>query len=188
MGSVTVNEAGKRADDPGAAADLPTSPAQLLARLTALGIAYRFYEHEAVFTVAESLEIERTMPGVHCRNLFVRDKKENMFLVVAANETAIDLKKLAPLIGAGRLSFGSAERLWTYLGVRPGSVCPYALINDRDCRVNVVLDAAMMAGDIVNYHPLLNTMTIGVAPDDLLKFIRACGHEPQIVDLTAAAP
>lgn len=169
-------------------APLPTSPEALLAYLDGLGIGYRLYHHEAVFTVAESLEIERDMPGVHCRNLFLRDKKKVAYLVVAANETAIDLKKLQGLIGSDRLSFGSAERLWEMLGVRPGSVCPYALINDRNKQVNVILDAAMMAGEIVNYHPLVNVMTIGVTPDDLLKFIRSCGHEPRVVDLAAAAP
>ena len=167
---------------------LPTSPDQLLQYLDSLDIRYRLYEHEAVFTVAESLGIERAMDGVHCRNLFLCDKKKKMFLVVAANETAIDLKKLPAVIGSDRLSFGSAERLWTYLGVRPGSVCPYAVINDRDRAVTVILDAAMMRGAIVNYHPLVNTKTIGVKPDDLVKFIRSCGHEPQITDLSPAAP
>jgi Ala-tRNA(Pro) deacylase len=167
---------------------LPTSPAQLLQYLDSLMISYRKYDHPAVFTVAESLEIERDMEGVHCRNLFLCDKKKRMFLVVAANETRIDLKKLPGLIGSDRLSFGSAERLWTYLGVRPGSVCPYAIINDKGHDVTVILDAAMMRGPVVNYHPLLNTMTIGVSPSDLLKFMRACGHEPRVVDLGPAAP
>jgi Ala-tRNA(Pro) deacylase len=181
--------AGEAATDKSAAvAEMPTSPAQLLQRLDSLGISYRFYEHEAVFTVAQSQRVDRDIPGVHCRNLFLRDKKKAMFLVVAAHETAIDLKKLAPLIGGDRLSFGSPERLWEHLGVRPGSVCPYAIINDTAQAVTVILDAHMMAGEIVNYHPLINTMTIGVMPDDLIKFIRSCGHEPRIVDLTPAAP
>ena len=167
---------------------LPTSPEQLLAYLKVLDIPFRIYEHEAVFTVAQSQGIERDMPGVHCRNLFVRDKKETMYLVVAAHETMIDMKKLADVIGSGRLSFGSPERLWTYLGVRPGSVCPYAIIIDKTNAVQVILDAHMMVGEIVNYHPLVNTMTIGVKPADLIKFIRSCGHEPRIVDLTPAAP
>lgn len=167
---------------------LPTSPEQLLDYLGTLGIPFRIYHHEAVFTVAESSRIEREWPGVHCRNLFVRDKKEQMYLVVAAHETKVDMKKLADVIGAGRLSFGSPERLWTYLGVRPGSVCPYSIINDKGNAVEVILDAHMMMGEIVNYHPLVNTMTIGVKPEDLIKFIRSCGHEPRIVDLTPAAP
>jgi Ala-tRNA(Pro) deacylase len=167
---------------------LPTTPEQLLARLGTLGIPYQLHYHKAVFSVAESLDIERDMTGIHCRNLFLRDKKETMFLVSAANETKIDLKKLSDLLGAGRFSFGSPERLWTYLGVRPGSVCPYAIINDTGKAVTLILDAAMMKGDIVNFHPLLNTMTIGVKPDDLIKFVRSTGHEPRIVDLTTAAP
>lgn len=156
--------------------------------LAGLGIRYTLHHHPAVFTVAESTALDRKLPGVHCRNLFVRDKKEKMFLVSAANETKIDLKKLEGLLGCGRLSFGSPERLWTHLGVRPGSVCPYAITNDRDRLVNIVLDAYMMRGDLVNFHPLLNTMTIAVTPDDLVKFIRSTGHEPKILDLTPAAP
>lgn len=167
---------------------LPVSATALLALLDELGISYRHYHHPPVFTVAESLEIERDMPGAHCRNLFVRDKKETMFLVVARNETAIDLKKLTNLLDCGRLSFGSADRLWTYLGVRPGSVCPFAIINDREQRVRIVLDHTMMQHEIVNYHPMENHMTIGLSPGDLLTYIRHTGHEPWILDLTPAAP
>lgn len=167
---------------------LPTSPETLLARLDSMGIRYVLHHHKAVFSVAESLDIEKDMPGIHCRNLFVRDKKEAMFLISAANETRIDLKKLETLLGCARLSFGSPERLWKHLGVRPGSVCPYAIMNDRDGVVRMILDAYMMRGDLVNFHPLVNTMTIGVAPDDLVKFIRGTGHEPEIVDLSPAAP
>lgn len=166
---------------------LPTPPETLLARLDHLGIAYRLHHHRAVFTVADSLDIERDMPGVHCRNLFLRDKKERMFLVSAANETPVDLKALADVLGCGRLSFGSPERLWSNLGVLPGSVCPYAVINDTQGRVVPVFDVRMMAGDLVNFHPLINTMTIGVAPDGLLAFMRSTGHEPHIIDLASIA-
>ena len=167
---------------------LPTSPEQLLDLLDTLGIRYQLHHHKAVFSVAESLDIERDMTGIHCRNLFLRDKKGTMFLVSAANETKIDLKKLSDLLAAGRFSFGSPERLWTYLGVRPGSVCPYAIINDTGKAVTLILDAAMMKGEIVNFHPLMNTMTIGVRPEDLIKFVRSTGHEPRVVDLTSASP
>ena len=167
---------------------LPTPATSLFEILGGLGISYRFYEHQPVFTVGESLGIERTMPGAHCRNLFVRDKKEAMFLVVAQNETLIDLKKLSGLLDCGRLSFGSADRLWNYLGVRPGSVCPFAIINDKDNAVTIVLDQAMMENDIVNYHPMENHMTIGLSPDDLIKFIKHAGHKPVILDLTTAKP
>lgn len=166
----------------------PTRPETLLQRLDDLGIAYTLYRHPAVFTVAESTGLERDIDGIHCRNLFLRDKKGTMFLVSAANETKIDLKKLSDLLGAGRFSFGSPERLWQYLGVRPGSVCPYAVINDVAGQVTLVLDAAMMRGEKVNFHPLVNTMTIGVAPADLVKFAESTGHAPRIVDLTNAVP
>lgn len=169
-------------------APLPTPADALFAIFDSLSIPYRLYHHQPVFTVAESLDIERDMDGAHCRNLFVRDKKGTMFLVVAQNETMIDLKKLSDLLACGRLSFGSSDRLWQYLGVRPGSVCPFSIINDKDKAVTIVLDKAMMAHDIVNYHPMENHMTVGLSPDDLVKFIKNTGHEPMILDLSRAAP
>lgn len=167
---------------------LPTSPEELMAKLKELGIEFDFHHHEAVFTVAEAQKVERGMKGVHCRNLFLRDKKKNNFLVVLSNETEIDMKKLAGVIGSDKLSFGSADRLWEYLGVRPGSVSPYAIVNDRNNDVKIILEKKMMEADIVNYHPLLNTMTIGTTPANLLKFIESTGHTPHILDLSAAAP
>jgi Ala-tRNA(Pro) deacylase len=162
----------------------PTSPKELLEQLDSLRIAYTLYEHPPIFTVAAGLEMERDMPGIHCRNLFLRDKKKAMFLISAANETAIDLKKLETLLPCDRISFGSPERLWDNLGVRPGSVCPYAMINDTERLVTPVLDAYMMQGEIVNFHPLINTMTIGVSPQGLLEFFRSLGREPRIVDFS----
>ncbi|HPF79025.1 MAG TPA: YbaK/EbsC family protein, partial [Alphaproteobacteria bacterium] len=93
-----------------------------------------------------------------------------------------------PVIGSDRLSFGSSDRLWEYLGVRPGSVCPFSIINDKNQQVKILLDKSMMETDIVNYHPLLNTMTIGLKPQDLIKFIESTGHEAHIVDLSLAKP
>lgn len=168
--------------------DMPTSPESLMAYLKDLGIDFTLHHHKAFFTVAEGEAIERDIEGTHCRNLFLRDKKKNNFLVVLQNATAVDIKKLQPLIGADKLSFGSAERLWEYLGVRPGSVCPYAIINDKAGEVKIILDKSMMETARVNYHPLLNTMTIGTTPADLLRFIESTGHTPHIVDLSAAAP
>lgn len=168
--------------------DLPTSPAQLFSFFDERGIAYECHEHAPTFTVAESAHLKNHIPGVHCRNLFLRDKKKNMFLVVAENDTPVDLKKLQKLLGCGRLSFGSADRLWTYLGVRPGSVCPFAVINDKECAVKVVLDKSMMDAKLVNYHPLVNDMTIGLSPPALLAFLKACDHAPAIIDLAEAAP
>lgn len=167
---------------------LPTSPEQLLAVLKELGIQHSFHTHRAVFTVAESDEVDAQIPGTHCRNLFLRDRKKKNFLVVLQNATEVDIKKLPDLIGSDRLSFGSAERLWDYLGVRPGSVCPYSIINDTQNQVKICLDKSMMETDIVNYHPLLNTMTIGVKPGDLIRFIEHCGHKAHIVDFSPARP
>ena len=162
---------------------LPTQPEELLELLQQLDIEYKYYEHEAVFTVEESSKIKEEMPGTHCRNLYLRDKKKKNFLVVAANETEVDLKTLQDKIECGRLSFGSADRLWQFLGIRPGSVCPFTVINDTDHEVQVVLDAYMMKQECVHYHPLDNTMTIGLSPDDLLKFFDHTGHKLIILDL-----
>ena len=162
---------------------LPTQPEELLELLQQLDIEYKYYEHEAVFTVEESSKIKEEMPGTHCRNLYLRDKKKKNFLVVAANETEVDLKTLQDKIECGRLSFGSADRLWQFLGIRPGSFCPFTVINDTDHEVQVVLDAYMMKQECVHYHPLDNTMTIGLSPDDLLKFFDHTGHKPIILDL-----
>lgn len=162
---------------------LPTSPEQLFKIFDELEISYRLHRHVPIFTVAEGEHLKKKIPGIHCRNLFLADKKKTMFLVVAANETTVDLKKLQEKLGCGRLSFGSPERLWTYLGIRPGSVCPFVLLNDPEHRVLPVLDSSMMEAEIVNYHPLNNAMTVGLRPEDLLKFIAHTGHKPTILDL-----
>ncbi len=168
--------------------DMPTSPEELMAYLKGLGIEFTLHHHKAVFTVAESQAIDDKIPGTACRNLFLRDRKKNNFLVVLRHETEVDMKKLAPLIGADKLSFGSPDRLMEYLGVRPGSVCPYAIYNDKGQNVKILLEKGMMETEKVNYHPLLNTMTISVKPADLVRFIESTGHEAHIVDLSAAAP
>jgi Ala-tRNA(Pro) deacylase len=173
---------------PAASEPLPTPAPALLAHLDGIGVEYKVHEHAPVFTVAESEHVTAHIPGLHCRNLFVRDKAEKMFLVTAANETKIDLKKLQVLLGCGRLSFGSADRLWRTLGVRPGSVCPFAIINDKTHQVTAILDKSMMEADIVNYHPMENHMTISLTPAGLLKFIESCGHKPHITDLGPAKP
>lgn len=168
--------------------DLPTSPDDLFKVLKSLDIKYRLHHHEAVYTVAESEKVDAQISGTHCRNLFLRDKKKNNFLVVLQNATDVDMKKLPALLDSQRLSFGSAERLWEYLGVRPGSVCPFSIMNDKDQQVKILLDKSMMETDIVNYHPLFNTMTISLFPADLIKFIESTGHEAHIIDFTEAKP
>lgn len=167
---------------------LPTSPEEVLARLESLGAVYTLHHHKAVFTVAESEAVDADIPGTHCRNLFLRDKKKANFLLCLQNATHVDIKKLPALIGSDRLSFGSADRLWEYLGVRPGSVCPYSIINDTQNQVKICLDASMMDHEIVNFHPLVNTMSVGLKPADLVRFIESCGHIPHIIDFAAAAP
>ena len=162
------------------------SPQELLSRLDALGIEAETVEHEPVFTVAESRPIKARIPGAHSKNLFVKDKKGRFFLVTAKDDTAIDLKRLHGTIGAsGRLSFGSADQLRDILGVEPGSVTPFAVVNDRERRVSMILDASLMTHERVNFHPLVNSMTTGVSREGLIRFLRETGHEPVILALPA---
>jgi len=134
-------------------------PQQLFARLDQLGIAHRTVEHPPVFTVEEAKALRGNLPGHHIKNLFLRNKKEEMWLVVALEDRAIDLKRLGEVLGAGRLSFGSADRLKRYLGVEPGSVTPLSLVHDAGHAVRLVLDRGVADGGPVNAHPLVNTMT-----------------------------
>lgn len=166
---------------------MPATRAELFAFLQGLGIDTSTVEHQAVFTVAESLELERSLPGGHTKNLFLKDKKDRIFLIVALNDARIDLKTLHKRIGADRLSFGRPELLEEVLGVKPGSVTPFALINDRAHRVTVILDEPMLAHALLNYHPLENTATTAITREDLLTFIRATGHEPQVMTVSEPA-
>ncbi len=164
---------------------MPLEPDQLFARFDALGIAHRTYSHPPVFTVAEATALRGQLPGGHCKSLFLKDKKGGLWLAVMLEERRLDLKRLAAALTAPRFSFGNAELLYETLGVRPGSVTPFALANDSGRRVAVVLDQAMLDCDPLNYHPLENTRTTAVSPADLLRFIASCGHAPRIVDLAA---
>ena len=162
---------------------LPTSPIQLFAHLDELGIRTRTVQHPPVFTVEEAKALRGDLPGAHIKNLFLRNKKGEMWLVVAEESRPIDLKALGERLGAGRLSFGSPERLMNALGVIPGAVTPFALINDRAGQVSVAIDKAVLEQDPVNCHPLTNDMTTAIAPRDLLAFIERSGHKPLILDL-----
>ena len=162
---------------------MPANRDDLMARLAKLGITTHTTEHPAIFTVAESDAIHREVPGGHTKNLFLKDAKDRLFLVVAESHTMVDLKTLHKTIGAARLSFGKAELLMEVLGVTPGSVTAFSVINDPAARVCVVVDRALMRYDSVNCHPLVNTATTTIARDDLLTFLRATGHEPTIVDV-----
>lgn len=159
------------------------TPQALLAYLDELGIAHVTQEHEAVFTVEEAKALRGELQGAHVKNLFLRNKKGKMWLVTCLEDRQIDLKALAERAGANRFSFASAERLMHYLGVIPGAVTALAPVNDREGKVSVVLDAALMEYDLLNVHPLVNTMTTAISPGDLLKFLEAVDHPPQIVEL-----
>ncbi len=169
-------------------APLPLPPDQLFARLDAVGIQPRTHRHPPVFTVAQAAALRGQLPGGHCKSLFLKDKKGGLWLLVALEERRVDLKLVAQALGAPRFSFGSAALLYEVLGVRPGSVTPFALVNDPAHRVTVALDRAMLEHDPLNYHPLENDRTTAVAPADLLRFIADCGHAPRILDLDAVAP
>ena len=164
---------------------LPTSPRALLARFGELGLACTTVEHAPLHTVEESRALRGGIPGQHCKTLFLKDKKGTLWLVVVAEDRRLDMKSLARRIGAARLSFGKPDLLWRILGVHPGAVTPFALINDGEIRVKVVLDKAMLEARLLNYHPLVNTATTTLEAMDLKKFIASCGHRPQIVDLDA---
>lgn len=166
----------------GGDAPLPTSPEALLARLGALGIETRTHRHPPVFTVEESRALRGELPGGHCKNLFLKDKKGQHWLVVALEDAPVRLNGFEKVIGSARLSFASSDQLWELLGVRPGSVTPFAVVNDAARRVNVVLQKRMLAEVPLNYHPLLNDRTTAIHPDGLLRFLRDTGHEPLIVD------
>jgi Ala-tRNA(Pro) deacylase len=168
---------------------MPASPDELFAYLDRLGVAHKTVTHPAVFRVGESRALRGQIPGAHTKNLFLRDKKGAAYLAVALEDAYIELKSLHRRLGAsGRFSFVSAELLRTLLGVEPGSVTPFAVLNDKDLRVTVVLDAAMVAWDVLNFHPLVNTGTTTISRDGLLKFLEATGHRPRIEPISGAAP
>jgi Ala-tRNA(Pro) deacylase len=163
------------------------SPDELFAYLDGLGIAHRTVSHPAVFTVEEARSLRGQVAGGHTKNLFLRDKKGMLFLVVAPEDAAIELKSLHRLVGAsGRFSFGAADLMRATLGVEPGSVTPFGVINDKTGQVTVILDAAMMAHATLNFHPLVNTRTTTIARAGLLAFLAATGHPPRIVAVSAA--
>lgn len=149
-----------------------------------LGVDAVTYGHIPVFTVEEGRGFKHMMPGGHTKNLFLRDKKEKQWLITALWDTKIDLKKLEPVLGATRLSFGSPDRLLRVLGVTPGSVTPLALVNDLERQVKMVLDAALFNYDLVNCHPLRNDMTTAMTPKDLQKTLESWGYDIDIVDFT----
>lgn len=167
---------------------MPHSPEDLYVRLDGLGISVRKHSHPPLYTVEDSRNLRGEIPGGHCKNLFLKDKKGALWLVVTLEDAEVEMKRLHAVIGSARLSFGKPDLLLEALGVTPGAVTPLALINDAAGRVNVVLDAAMMAHEELNFHPLTNEATVTIASADLVRFIEACGHEPAILPVDTSRP
>jgi Ala-tRNA(Pro) deacylase len=167
---------------------MPASPDELFAYLDSLGIAHKTVIHPPVFRVEDARALRGEVAGGHTKNLFLRDKKGALFLVVAPEDAVIELRSLHRLLDAsGRFSFGSPDLLREVLGVEPGSVTPFAAINDKASRVTVVLDAAMMTHEVLNFHPLVNTGTTTISRAGLVKFLEATGHRPRIEAVSGAA-
>jgi Ala-tRNA(Pro) deacylase len=160
----------------------PATRADILAFLDAHGIAHSTLDHPPVFRVEEGQEIKAALPGGHTKNLFLKDAKEQLWLICALGETRVDLKALPPVIGSARLSFGSPERLYDALCVTPGSVTVFALINDRARKVKLVLDADLLKPEPINFHPLTNAATTAISQAGLARFLAAIEVEPMVVD------
>ena len=162
---------------------LPTTPDMLMETLDDAGITYSVHEHPPLRTVEDSKAFRGRMDGTHVKNLYLRDKKKKSHLIVAQEDRDIDLKALSAMIGSDRLSFGSADRLFEFLGVRPGAVSSLTLINDSEHRVKLSMDASLMEARMLFFHPLVNDLTRGVTPDGLRRFLQVTGHDPQIISL-----
>ncbi|PHS28121.1 MAG: DNA-binding protein [Robiginitomaculum sp.] len=159
--------------------------AGLFAYLDDLGIRHSTMEHREVFTVKEGADIKANLPGGHSKNLFLKDKKGAFFLISALGSTQIRLNQLHKTLGCARLSFGRAEIMEAMLGVTPGSVTAFALINDQPPQISFILDQALIAHDIVNFHPLKNNATTAISSADLIRFAKATGHTPTVLDFDA---
>ena len=160
---------------------LPTTPDTLMAALSSLDIGFTTHTHPPLRTVEDAKAFRGDLQGSHIKNLYLRDRKKRNFLLVVEEDKAIDLKALPNHIGSDRLSFGSADRLFEMLGVRPGAVSPFTVINDPDHKVHLILDADLVDQPRVFAHPLVNDMTLGVSGSDLIRFFSYTGHHPQIL-------
>ena len=165
---------------------MPKTPEELFAFLQKLGIEVRTVSHPPLFTVAGSQALRGEIPGGHTKNLFLKDKKGNFFLITVGEEAEVDLKQIHHVIGAAsRVSFGKPEALMEHLGVIPGAVTAFGLINDEKGAVKFVIDDALMEHETINAHPLSNEATTSIAAEDMLRFARATGHEPAILKVSA---
>ncbi|TWH36328.1 MULTISPECIES: prolyl-tRNA synthetase associated domain-containing protein [unclassified Aminobacter] len=158
---------------------------ELLDFLAGLGIQTSTVSHPPLFTVADSQKLRGEIAGGHTKNLFVKDRKDRYFLLVVEEDAEVDLKQIHHVIGAsGKVSFGKPEKLMEYLGVIPGAVTAFGVINDTDRVVTIIFDEELLKHDIINAHPLTNEATTSIARDDLLRFVEATGHEPRVLKLT----
>jgi Ala-tRNA(Pro) deacylase len=162
------------------------TPEDLFRFLDGLGIAHKTLQHAPVFTVAESVALRDEIPGGHTKNLFLKDKKDQYFLLTVEENATVDLKTVHQLVGgASKFSFGKPEKLMEFLGVIPGAVTAFGVFNDIGQNVTIVLDAELMKNDIINCHPLTNDATTSIGRDDLIRFIEATGHTANILKVTA---
>ncbi|WP_157014363.1 prolyl-tRNA synthetase associated domain-containing protein [Mesorhizobium xinjiangense] len=165
------------------------SEQELITFLDELGIAHETVRHPPLFTVEQSQALRGQIPGSHTKNLFLKDKKGQYFLLTLAEDAQVDLKSLHQLIGAsGRVSFGKPEALMHLLGVAPGAVTALGLINDTEGAVTMLFDADLMEHETINCHPLTNEATTSLSREDLLRFVNATGHKPHILKVTGQSP
>lgn len=165
---------------------MPATFEDLMGLLESLSIRTNTVGHPPLFTVADSQRLRGEIAGGHTKNLFLKDKKGGLFLVTAEEDSVIDLKTIHTLIGAsGRVSFCNAEQLMAHLGVTPGAVTVFGLVNDKALVVSMVLDESLLRHDVINAHPLVNDRTTAIGRDDLLRFVRATGHEPRVLKVSA---
>lgn len=163
---------------------MPASPDDLFAYLDSLGIAHQTTWHEAMFTVDQSAALKADMPGAHTKNLFLKSADGELVLIAAEAHNQLKLNQLNRKIGTKRLSFGAPDLMTEVLGVTPGSVTAFALMNDRPARVRFLVDAILAGSDIVNFHPLTNTGTTAISQADFRRFVDATGHGFEIVDFS----
>jgi Ala-tRNA(Pro) deacylase len=166
---------------------MPATKDEFLNRLAALGLEHRTVAHPPVFTVEEAKATRDALPGAHTKNLFLKDRGGALVLAVVDADRKVALNAFAKHLGLSRFSFGSPELLMEVLGVTPGAVTAFAVMNDEARRVRVVLDADLLKASLVNGHPLVNDHTTAMTPAALLAFLKACGHEPEIVDFERVA-
>ncbi len=151
--------------------------------LSQIEIEYTNHEHPAVFTVEEADMHHEGIDGVHSKNLFFKDRKKKLVLVVTLSDKPIKIKDVGNKIGHKGLSFGKPDLLMEVLGVIPGAVTPFAVVNDEEKQVKVILDAEMMENDLLNFHPIVNTATTTINSKDLIKFMEHCKQEFEIIRL-----